>query len=48
MVKLSDLKGVRPQYRIRVRYRLLVLEYARTHGLAAAGRHYGRCHAGVG
>jgi transposase InsO family protein len=41
MVKLSDLKGVRPIYRIRVRYRLLVLEYARTHGLAAAGRHYG-------
>jgi transposase InsO family protein len=41
MVKLSDLKGVRPLYRIRVRYRLLVLEYARVHGLAAAGRHYG-------
>lgn len=41
MVKLSDLKGVRPLYRIRVRYRLLVLEYARSHGLAAAGRHYG-------
>src|SRR5262245_11996077 len=41
MVKLSDLKAVRPVYRIRVRYRLLVLEYARSHGLAAAGRHYG-------
>jgi transposase InsO family protein len=41
MVKLSDLKAVRPLYRSRVRYRLLVLEYARSHGLAAAGRHYG-------
>jgi hypothetical protein len=28
MIKLSDVK-VRPQYRTRVRYRLLVLEYAR-------------------
>jgi transposase len=40
MIKLSDVK-VRPQYRTRVRYRLLVLEYAREHGPAAAGRHYG-------
>jgi len=40
MIKLSDVK-VRPQYRTRVRYRLLVLEYAWQHGLAAAGRHYG-------
>ena len=40
MIKLSDVK-VRPQYRTRVRYRLLVLEYAREHGPSAAGRHYG-------
>src|SRR5216684_7061493 len=40
MIKLSDVK-VRPQYRTRVRYRLLVLEYAWQHGPAAAGRHYG-------
>ena len=40
MIKLSDVK-VRPQYRTRVRYRLLVLEYAGQHGPAAAGRHYG-------
>src|SRR5437899_7496423 len=40
MIKLSDVK-VRPQYRTRVRYRLLVLEYAREHGSSAAGRHYG-------
>ena len=40
MIKLSDVK-VRPQYRTRVRYRLLVLEYAREHGPTAAGRHYG-------
>jgi len=37
MIKLSDVK-VRPQYRTRVRYRLLVLEYAWEHGPAAAGR----------
>lgn len=40
MIKLSDVK-VRPQYRTRVRYGLLVLEYAWQHGPAAAGRHYG-------
>jgi transposase InsO family protein len=40
MIKLSDVK-VRPMYRTRVRYRLLVLEYAGHHGSAAAGRHYG-------
>src|SRR5260370_40124445 len=40
MIKLSDVK-VRPPYRTRVRYRLLVLEYAWQHGPAAAGRHYG-------
>ncbi len=40
MIKLSDVK-VRPQYRTRVRYRLLVLGYAWQHGPAAAGRHYG-------
>ena len=40
MIKLSDVK-VRAQYRTRVRYRLLVLEYAGEHGPAAAGRHYG-------
>src|SRR3989442_2546377 len=40
MIKLSDVK-VRPQYRTRVRYRLLVLEYAREHGASAAGPHYG-------
>jgi transposase len=40
MIKLSDVK-VRPQYRTRVRYRLLVLEYTWQHGPAAAGRHYG-------
>jgi len=40
MIKLSDVK-VRPQYRTRVRYRLLVLDYAWQHGPAAAGRHYG-------
>ena len=31
MIKLSDVK-VRPQYRTRVRYRLVVLEYAWEHG----------------
>ena len=40
MIKLSDVK-VRLQYRTRVRYHLLVLEYAWQHGPAAAGRHYG-------
>src|SRR5258708_3972692 len=40
MIKLSDVK-VRPQYRTRVRSRLVVLEYAWEHGPAAAGRHYG-------
>src|SRR2546427_13294521 len=40
MIKLSDVK-VGPQYRTRVRYRLLVLGYAWQHGPAAAGRHYG-------
>ncbi len=40
MIKLSDVK-VRPQYRTRVRYRLVVLEHAWEHGPAAAGRHYG-------
>jgi hypothetical protein len=35
MIKLSDVK-VRPQYRTRVRYRLLVLQYAQAHGPAAA------------
>ena|SRR6266404_4894653 len=40
MIKLGDVK-VRLQYRTRVRYRLLVLEYAGQHGPAAAGRHYG-------
>src|ERR1700694_3741867 len=39
MIKLSDVK-VRPQYRTRVRYRLVVLEYAWAQGPAAAGRHY--------
>jgi len=40
MIKLSDVK-VRTQYRTRVRYRLVVLEYAGARGAAAAGRHYG-------
>jgi transposase len=40
MIKLSDVK-VRPIDRVRVRYRLLVLEYAGHHGPTAAGRHYG-------
>ncbi len=39
MIKVRDVK-VRPQYRTRVRYRLVVLEYAWAHGPAAAGRHY--------
>jgi transposase InsO family protein len=40
MIKVSDVK-VRGQYRTRVRYRLVVLEYAGVRGAAAAGRHYG-------
>src|SRR5215467_5263188 len=40
MIKLSDVK-VRSQYRTRVRYRLLVLQYAQAHGPSTAGRHYG-------
>jgi transposase InsO family protein len=40
MIKLSDVK-VQGQYRTRVRYRLVVLEYAGERGAAAAGRHYG-------
>lgn len=47
MIKLSDVK-VRPQYRRQVRYRLLVLEYARAHGPTAAGRHYGSASARFG
>ena len=43
MVKLSALKGIRGQYRLRVRYRLLVLEYATVHGPTAAARRYGVC-----
>jgi transposase-like protein len=43
MVKLSALKGLRGQYRLRVRYRLLVLEYATLHGPTAAARRYGVC-----
>ncbi len=39
MIKLSDVQ-VGAQYRIRVRYRLMVLEYARTHGPTAAGRRF--------
>jgi transposase len=38
MIRLSDVK-VRPQYRWRVRQRLMVLHFARLHGpTAAAGR----------
>ena len=40
MVKLSDVKVV-PQYRERVRRRLLVLAYAGEHGPTVAGRRYG-------
>jgi transposase-like protein len=40
MIKLSDVQ-VRTQYRIRVRYRLMVLEYASSHGPTAAGRRFG-------
>lgn len=40
MIKLSDVQ-VRAQYRIRVRDRLMVLEYASGHGPTAAGRRFG-------
>lgn len=40
MTQRSPLK-VSPQYRWRVQQRITVLEYATTHGMAAAGRHYG-------
>ena len=43
MVKLSVLKGIRGQYRLRVRYRLAVLEYAMAHGPTGAARRYGIC-----
>jgi len=46
MIKLSDVK-VWPHYRTRVRYRLLVLQYAKAHGPSAAGRHYGLSARGV-
>jgi transposase InsO family protein len=40
MIKLSDIQ-VRAQYRIRVRYRLMVLQYASGQGPTAAGRRFG-------
>jgi transposase InsO family protein len=40
MIRLTDVK-VAPQYRERVRHRLVVLGYASTHGPTAAGRRYG-------
>jgi hypothetical protein len=40
MIKLSDVK-VRAQYRVRVRYRLMVLACAGEHGSTAGGRKYG-------
>ena len=40
MIRLTDVK-VAPQYRERVRHRLVVLGYAGTHGPTAAGRRYG-------
>jgi len=43
MVKMSALKGVRGQYRLRVRYRLAVLAYAMAEGPTAAARRYGVC-----
>src|SRR5262245_7025601 len=43
MVKMSTLKGVRGQYRLRVRYRLAVLAYAMAEGPTAAARRYGVC-----
>ena len=36
MIKVSDVQ-VRTQYRTWVRYRLMVLEYASSHGQPAAG-----------
>ncbi len=39
MIKLRDMQ-VRAPYRIRVRYRLMVLEYASGHGPTAAGRRF--------
>ena len=40
MIGLTDVK-VAPQYRERVRHRLVVLTYAGTHGPTAASRRYG-------
>ena len=40
MIRLSDVK-VRPQYRERVRHRLMVLYCARMHGTKTAARRYG-------
>ena len=40
MIRLSDVK-VRPQYRWRVRQRLMVLHFARLHGPTAAARRFG-------
>lgn len=40
MIKLSDVK-VRPLYRRRVRFRLIVIEYAAQHGPTAASRRFG-------
>lgn len=40
MIRLSDVK-VRPQYRWRVRQRLMVLHFARQHGPTAAARRFG-------
>ncbi len=40
MIKLSDVK-VHVQYRLRVRQRLMVLDFARLHGSTAAGRRFG-------
>ena len=36
-------KGIRGQYRLRVRYRLMVLECATVHGPTGAARRYGVC-----
>ena len=43
MVQMSALTGVRAQYRLRVRYRLMVLTHATAHGPTAAARRYGVC-----
>ena len=40
MIKLSDVK-VHVQYRLRVRQRLMVLQFARLHGPTTAGRRFG-------